>query len=107
MPAETRFQRAVHDTPGLRENKLRWTIQSVVGAVCAGVVLRVIGSPTAAFDQILAYVGVVIRGVVIINLLEFLWHYSEAPYVMLREAISPNAIRLIGRPFTRRARAKA
>ncbi|MBV8821100.1 MAG: hypothetical protein JO022_22275 [Acidobacteriaceae bacterium] len=88
MADETRFQRAIRDTPGLREDKRRRAIQSVVGAACAVLLLLIFASPNDATAQALGYIGAILGGVLIINGLEFVWHYLEAPYALLREEVA-------------------
>lgn len=84
-PHETRLKRAIRDTSGFREAKGRRAIQSVIGAGCAVLLLLILGSPSAASDEALAYVGVTIGVVLLANLLEFGWHYLEVPHAILRE----------------------
>jgi len=85
---ETRFRRALRDTPGLSEAKGRRTVQSVIGAIFAVGVLVLVGSPSAALDQVLAYVGTALGGVLLVNVVEFVWHYLEAPYALIREELA-------------------
>jgi hypothetical protein len=88
MADETRFQRAIRDTPGLRENKRRRAIQSLVGAACAVALLLIFGSPNDAGTEVLSWAGAIIGGVLIFYGTEFLWRYMEAPYALVREELA-------------------
>jgi hypothetical protein len=84
---QSRLKRALRDTPGWHQDTRRRVLQSLIGAACAVGLLVLVGSPGAASDEALAYVGVIVGGAILVNALEFGWHYLKVPYEVLRDEV--------------------